>query len=161
MFFFLPVLCFSWSPMLINCSFPSLWILILFLKFQDADSSSMKSFRSVYPDENVSKVMKCAGHIGRAHGNQMTKYISMKELSKAMKDKHRRAFPEVDTVKCVCHGRNHSDTCGCIRPGHVSAAKRNLYCIMVQSGSPDEFASRMESLGKYHARDIHEWEGGK
>ena len=92
----------------------------------------MKLFRSVYSDESISKVMKCAGHIGRAHGNQMNKYKTIKELTKAMKDKHKENFPDVNTVRCTCHGKNHAESCGCIRTGHVNAAKCNLYCIMVQ-----------------------------
>ena len=71
------------------------------------------------------------------------KYIAMKELTKAMKDKNRIDFPDVETVKYKCHGnKNHSETCGCIRPGHINAAKRNLYCIMVQSETPEEFQRR-------------------
>ncbi|KAK3756021.1 hypothetical protein QZH41_010260, partial [Actinostola sp. cb2023] len=38
---------------------------------QDADSSSAKGFRYSYHDETESKIMLCAGHVGRAHGNKL------------------------------------------------------------------------------------------
>ena len=37
------------------------------INWQDQDSSSEKSFRAVYTSETSSSVMKCGGHVGRAH----------------------------------------------------------------------------------------------
>ena len=37
------------------------------VNWQDQDSSSEKSFRSVYGAETSARVMKCGGHIGRSH----------------------------------------------------------------------------------------------
>ena len=51
--------------------------------------------------------------------------------------------------------------CGCIGPGFIKNAKRNHYCALVQAGnSPEKYRDTMIPLGKYHSRDIHEWEGG-
>lgn len=37
------------------------------INWQDQDSSSEKAFRSVYSSNTSSRVMKCGGHVGRAH----------------------------------------------------------------------------------------------
>ena len=39
------------------------------LNWQDHDSSSEKSFRAVYTSDTSARVMKCGGHVGRAHAN--------------------------------------------------------------------------------------------
>ena len=37
----------------------------------------------------------------------------------------------------------------------------NFFCCIVQSGkNPDAFAKRLREAGKYHARNVHSWEGG-
>ena len=43
----------------------------------------------------------------------------------------------------------------------LGRAKSNHFSALKQSGNdPEEYASRMRILGKYHFRDIHEWTGG-
>ena len=67
-----------------------------------------------------------------------------------------------------CVGKNHTfvatrnkPVCGCIGPGFIQNAKRNHYCALVHAGnSPDKHRQTMLALGKYHCRDIHEWQGG-
>ncbi|XP_078695697.1 uncharacterized protein LOC144924444 [Branchiostoma floridae x Branchiostoma belcheri] len=53
--------------------------------WQDADSTSAKSFRTFYPK---STLMYCGGHVGRAHGNQLEKLAAMKSFSDAYQKKH-------------------------------------------------------------------------
>ena len=51
--------------------------------------------------------------------------------------------------------------CGCIGPGFNQRAKRNHYCALVHVGKDHEkYRERMLALGRYHCRDIHQWEGG-
>ena len=76
-------------------------------------------------------------------------------------------FPGIESVKCFCAGKKHTfvatrnkPVCGCIGPGFIQKAKRNHYCALVQAGcSPEKYRDTMLVLGKYHSRDIHEWEG--
>ena len=43
----------------------------------------------------------------------------------------------------------------------LGRAKSNHFSALKQSGNdPEEYASHMRILGKYHFRDIHEWTGG-
>ena len=46
------------------------------INWQDADSSSGSSFRSVCPDGDLSRVMLCGGHVGRSHSNNLKEYKS-------------------------------------------------------------------------------------
>lgn len=51
--------------------------------------------------------------------------------------------------------------CGCIGPGFIQNAKRNHYCALVHAGnSPDKYRETMLALGRYHSKDMHDWEGG-
>ena len=45
--------------------------MVVAINWQDADSSSAKSFRYVFPDNSLSRVMLCGGRVGRAHGNNL------------------------------------------------------------------------------------------
>ena len=45
--------------------------MVVAINWQDADSSSAKSFRYVFPDNSLSRVMLCGGHVGCAHGNNL------------------------------------------------------------------------------------------
>ena len=71
-------------------------------------------------------------------------------------------------MKCCCAGKkrkfvgsSNKPACGCIGPGFIQNAKRNHYCDLVQAGtSPEKYKETMLTLGKYHSRDIHKWEGG-
>lgn len=44
------------------------------VNWQDGDSSSDISFRSIFPDRELSRVMLCGGHVGRAHANNLKEY---------------------------------------------------------------------------------------
>ncbi|KAI8481596.1 hypothetical protein Bbelb_406960 [Branchiostoma belcheri] len=77
--------------------------------WQDADSTSEKSFKKFFSE---SKVMYCGGHVGRAHGKQLEKLASMKTFSKGYKQRHTCSTYELDKLKCVCINKHHSATCG-------------------------------------------------
>ena len=83
-----------------------------------------------------------------------------KGFTKRYINKHKESFPEVETVKCCCEGGNHSQGCGCMSDGFLRQARINFFCCLVQSEKdPDAFAKRLCDLCKYHARNIHSWEG--
>ena len=132
------------------------------VNWQDQDSSSEKSFHSVFGPQTSARVMKCGGHVGRAHGHALKDIKAKKEFTVDFKRKHRECFPQVDVVACCCKGKRHSPGCGCITDGFIEAAKRNLFCAIVQCGNDSSiFADRLRNLGKYHVRGIHSWDGGK
>lgn len=128
------------------------------INWQDQDSSSGESFRSIFPDGELSKVMLCGGHVGRSHGNNLKEYMSKKSVEKGFLDKHKKDFPELEEVKCLCYGKKHSKNCGCMKDDFLAAAKRNHFSALKQAqNDPSEYARRMRVLGKYHCRDIHSW----
>ena len=74
---------------------------------------------------------------------------------------HQKDFPDIAKVRCHCH-KKHSPQCGCFTPKFLVQARKNFNCCLKQAGkSAASFALRMQTLGKYHARDIHQWESGK
>ena len=132
------------------------------VNWQDQDSSSEKSFRSVYGPETSARVMKCGGHVGRAHGHALKELKTKKQFSEDYKRKNRANFPQVDNVACCCVGKRHSKKCGCLSDSFIESAKRNLFCAISQAGnSASVFAERMQCLGKYHVRGVHQWEDGQ
>ena len=85
----------------------------------------------------------------------------MKIFAKRYKKKHRLKFPTVDTVECCCESGNHKKGCGCMSEGFLRQACINFFCCLVHSGKdPDSFAEHLCNLGRYHARNIHQWDGG-
>ena len=103
------------------------------------------------------RVMKCGGHVGRAHGKALKELMKKKMFTVDYKSKHKDKFPEVESVVCCCKGRRHRSGCGCISDAFIQGAKRNLYCVLTQCGnSTTLFADRMRYLGRFHARGIHE-----
>ena len=111
--------------------------------------------------------MLCGGHVGRAHGKKLEEIKGMSTFTPAFIALHKSKFPGIESVKCSCAGKKHTfvatrnkPVCGCIGPGFIQKAKRNHYCALVQAGcSPEKYRDTMLVLGKYHSRDIHEWEG--
>lgn len=96
--------------------------------WKDQDSSSEKSFREIYGDSMSARVMKCGGHIGRAHGNALKDLKKKKFFTVDYKNKHKDEFPEAESVVCSCKGKQHKSGCGCITDAFIQEAKRNLYC---------------------------------
>ena len=133
------------------------------VNWQDQDSSSEKSFRSVYGPETSARVMKCGGHVGRSHANVLKDMKAKNEFDTGYMSKHEKTFTEVRKVcLCFCKGKRHTATCGCIRDAFIESARRNLFCAITQCGnSADKFAQWMREIGKYHACGIHKWEGGQ
>ena len=131
------------------------------IQWQDGDSSSAKSFRQHYPDETKSQVMLCGGHVARAHTKHLGEISKQKSFSATMQDMYKARFPDVLTVKCHCPKR-HSKKCGCISKSFIHGARTNFfYCLLQAEKDPNAFASRLNVLGKYHARDIHTWGTGQ
>lgn len=72
------------------------------------------------------------------------------------------------SVKCCCVGKKHvfvatgnKPVCGCIGPGFIQSAKHNHYCALIHAGKdPEKYRETVLTLGRYHCRDIHQWEGG-
>ena len=126
------------------------------IHWQDGDSSSANSLRVYYPDETKTRVMLCGGHVARAHVHKLKKMAGIK----IFKNKHRVKFPNVDTVECCCAGGKHKK-CGCLSDKFVGQARINFFCCLVDSDKdPDSFQKKLCNLGKYHARNIHQWEDG-
>ena len=138
------------------------------VNWQDADLSSAKGFRYSYDNEQESKIMLWGVHVGRAHGKKLQELQKMTSFSSAFVNLHKRDFPNMASVKCSCAGRKHvfvatrnKAVCGCIGPGFIESAKRNHYCALVHAGKdPEKYRETMLTLGRYHCRDIHQWEGG-
>ena len=131
------------------------------VNWQDGDSSSANSLHVYYPDKTKTRVMLCGGHVARAHVNKLKKMAGIKIFTKRYKNKHRVKFPDVETVECCCAGGKHKKRCGCLSDKFIRQARINFFCCLVHSDKdPDSFEKKLCNLGKYHARNIHEWEGG-
>ena len=61
--------------------------MVVAINWQDAESSSAKSFRYVFPEGSLSRIMLCGVHVGRAHGNNLTEYKSKKSLDQSFIEK--------------------------------------------------------------------------
>ncbi|CAH1242438.1 Hypp6702 [Branchiostoma lanceolatum] len=133
----------------------------LHVHWQDGDSSSEKSFDTFFPN---GKVMYCGGHVSRAHGKQLETLSKMKTFTPDFMKRHSTSeweYKELEKLKCHCEPR-HKGNCGCLSPKTVKQMKINHFAALVQSGNEHTlYARRMQDLGKYHARNIHQWEGGK
>ena len=131
------------------------------VQWQDGDSSSAKSFRQHFPDEEKSQVILCGGHVARAHTKRLGDLAKQKSFSPTLQDSYKKEFPEVSTVKCHCPKR-HSKNCGCLSKSFIRGARTNFfYCLLQSETDPECFAGRLRILGKYHARDIHSWNRGQ
>ena len=134
------------------------------VNWQDGDSSSEIGFHKGYPDKSKSKVMLCAGHVGRAHGKQLDTLGGMKQFNEGFKSKHRKKYPAVDSVKCNCHGKKHSKQCGCMSDNFQRAARINHSFAILEAHNakdPSKYVEIMHTLGDYHCKDIHKWQDGQ
>ena len=131
--------------------------------WQDGDSSTAKAFRRFYPDEDKSKVFLCGGHVARAFEKNLKELKTKKKFSDDFVRLHKADFPEVEEVECHCKKRHsYKVGCGCLSDSFIKQARINLYCCLVQAeNSPQAFATGMRQLGRYHSKDIHQWDGGK
>uniref|UniRef100_A0A1X7VBI2 Uncharacterized protein n=1 Tax=Amphimedon queenslandica TaxID=400682 RepID=A0A1X7VBI2_AMPQE len=54
------------------------------------------------------------------------------------------------------------DDIGCFTNSVIKAARINFSAIVTSVGCDQQaFIDRLRSLAKYHAKNVHEWEGGK
>ena len=76
---------------------------------------------------------------------------------------YKDSYPELGKLTCKCMrvGKgNHSATCGYLTASFISRARTNFTSILMAAQSEEEFVKLLEALPK-HARDVHEWEGGR
>ena len=100
--------------------------------------------------------------MGRSHAHALKELKARKEFDAGYISRHKRDFPEVETVLCNCKGKRHSVKCGCFSDAFIESARRNLFCAISQCGNDARaFEQRMRNLGRYHARGIHTWDGGE
>lgn len=127
--------------------------MVVAINWQDADSLSAKSFRYVFPDSSLSRVMLCGGHVGRSHANNLKDYKSKKSVDQSFISMYAKDYPQLASAKCECAGkRAHSKKCGCMSDEFLGRAKSNHFSALKQSGNdPKEYANRMRILGKYHS----------
>ena len=124
------------------------------IHWQDADSSSAKAVREVYPE---AQIMMCGGHSGRAHRKMLEKHQKDKVLSQTQIEKYRDTFPNVynqEYQKCKC--RNHAcrSGCGCLTDAFIAKAHTNLSSILMKAQSQEEYAKHVKALAR-HAVDDH------
>ena len=102
--------------------------------------------------------MICGGHAGRAHKKQLEKLQKVKRFTDLLIKKHQEKFPSVGDV--VCHCLRHKPGCGCMSNQFIERSRNNFSLILSHSESAEEFATKMRTLAR-HARDEHEWDGGR
>ena len=100
------------------------------VQWQDADSPSSASFCKHYPDKTKSRIMLCAGHVGRCHTKAVTKLLQKKSFTKRYMKKHKGSFSNVETVRCCCEGGNHCQGCGCMSDGFLRQARINFFAAL-------------------------------
>ena len=131
------------------------------VNWQDSDSSAAKSVKSVFPSVQI---MYCAGHVERAHSNQLNDLKVKKTFTKAYMDKYKKQHPTVTSVACCCAKGKHRSGCGCgcITEGFIRNVRISHFLVCIQADKdPGIYAQRMREIGKYHARGIHTWDGGQ
>ena len=80
----------------------------ILVNWQDQDSSSEKSFREVYGDGASARVMKCGGHVGRAHGNALKDLKGKKTLQLlAQLDGHTQFHTSRNEDRSEAHSLTH------------------------------------------------------
>ena len=114
------------------------------IHWQDADSSSAKAVREIYPK---AEIMLCGGH---ASHRKILETLPLKHV-----DKYKDDFPvickeEYQSCKCVYH----SSGCGCLSDTFISKAHTNFTSILIEAQSQDEFVRRVKALPR-HAVDDH------
>ena len=121
--------------------------MVIAVSWQDADSSSAKSFQYVFPDGSLSRVMLSGGHVGRSHANNLKEYKSKKSVDQSFILTHKKNFPHFASAKCECAGkRTHAKKCGCMSDEFLARAKRNHFSALKQSGNdPMELVRGPES----------------
>ena len=96
------------------------------IHWQDADSSSAKAVREVFPD---AEIMICGGHAGRAHRKILELHQKIKKASQHMMHRYKDYYPELDNLTCKCMSKgkgNHSPTCGSLTASFISKAHTNF-----------------------------------
>uniref|UniRef100_A0A1X7UMQ9 MULE transposase domain-containing protein n=1 Tax=Amphimedon queenslandica TaxID=400682 RepID=A0A1X7UMQ9_AMPQE len=109
------------------------------------DSTSSKALLSNVPH---CRIILCSGHIARNHEKHLKSQIK----------KFQKTYPDIATVKCHCI----KDDIGCFTNSFVKSARINFSAIVKSVGCDQQaFIDRLHSLAKYHAKNVHKWDGGK
>ena len=91
------------------------------IHWQDADSSSAKAVREIYPK---AEIMLCGGHAGRAsQKRQKDKMLPSAHIEKYKDDLPFICEEEYQQCKCVVY---HSSGCGCLTDTFISKAHTNF-----------------------------------
>lgn len=105
--------------------------MVVAVNWQDADSSSAKSFQYIFPDSSLSHVMLCGGHVGRSHANNLKDYKSKKSVDQSFISIYVKDYPKLASAKCECAGkRAHSKKCGCMSDEFLGRAKSNHFSAL-------------------------------
>ena len=107
---------------------------IIEVNWRNHNSLLEKSFCVVYTSDTSASVMKCGGHVGRAHANALKELKSKMEFDGGYISKHKDELPAVEEVVCMCKGKRHSAKCDCFSDAFIESARRNLYCAITQCG---------------------------
>uniref|UniRef100_A0A1X7TCB3 Uncharacterized protein n=1 Tax=Amphimedon queenslandica TaxID=400682 RepID=A0A1X7TCB3_AMPQE len=122
---------------------------------QDNDSTSSKALLSNFPN---CRIILCSGHIARNHEKRLKTLAKQKFKKKSQVKKYEKTHPGIATVKCHCM----KDDIGCFTNGFIKAARINFSAIVKSVGCDQQaFIDRLRSLAKYHAKNVHEWDGEK
>ena len=81
--------------------------MVVAVNWQDADSSSAKSFRYVFPDSSLSRVMLCGGHVGRSHANNLKDYKSKKSVDQSFISIYVKDYPHLSSASVNVLGKEH------------------------------------------------------
>ena len=123
------------------------------VQWQDADSSSFRRSEGKFPRREGHDIRwtfwKRPQETARKAGKDQ---IVLRRLQEETLQK----FPQVRTVTCCCQSR-HKQGCGCLSDAFIMKARNDYSFILTEAQSPEEFAERIRSLSKYHARDKHEY----
>ncbi len=130
------------------------------INWADADSSAGSAFTEVFPKPK-SKLMKCGGHVNRAHTNTLKEYSRIKKPSEQFISLHSKTHPEISSVQCVCDGKRHKKGCGCLSKDFITQARVNFFCALIEAGSsPKRFEQILGELS-HHCHDEHKWKDGE
>ncbi len=130
------------------------------INWADADSSAGSAFTNIFPAPK-SQLMKCGGHVNRAHTNTLKEYAKIKKPSEQFLALHLKTNPELENLKCVCEGKRHKQGCGCLSKDFIMQARVNFFCALIEAGSsPQRFAQILNEL-THHSKNEHTWDNGE
>ena len=104
----------------------------------------------------AAKIMICGGHAGHAHKKLLEVRAKQKSFSDTFIARYEKQYPEVRTLTCHCRGNPKAG----LSVGFIGKAHTDFSSILMECQSQEEFTRRISALPN-HARDEHEWDGGR